>query len=235
VRFGKYQNWKVCPSNRCRAHCFCDSLFWLLQRSEEPFLPLFAPPDFFASEKERVWVAASPAKTRTRRPPRRNRHMTSTHCRSVALGRIIAPWAVKIAEFFGTIVKIILTIVENVRNSLHELGACCRQGYRKWSSCGEETAHSPSLPFSRCEAMGEGGRRPDEGSFPKSVAISTSIPAEIKSSHPPFGHPLPSLRTGEGKIGNRTPAENSHMRLPYCCREAGRRLMWEASSCFAPT
>jgi hypothetical protein len=50
--------------------------------------------------------------------------MTSTHCQSVALGRIIAPWAVKIAEFFGTIVKIILTIVENVRNSLHELGTC---------------------------------------------------------------------------------------------------------------
>jgi len=125
--------------------------------------------------------------------------MTSTRCRSVALGRIIAPWAVKIAEFFGTIVKIILTIVENVRNSLPELGACCREGYRIWSSCGEETAHSPSLPFSRCEAMGEGGRRPDEGSFPKSVAISTSIPAEIKSPHPPFGHPLPSLRTGEGE------------------------------------
>jgi hypothetical protein len=125
--------------------------------------------------------------------------MTSTHCKSVALGRIIAPWAVKIAEFFGTIVKIILTIVENVRNSLHELGACCREGYRIWSSCGEETAHSPSLPFSRCEAMGEGGRRPDGGSFPKSVAISTSIPAEIKSPHPPFGHPLPSLRTGEGE------------------------------------
>jgi hypothetical protein len=57
--------------------------------------------------------------------------MTSTHCQSVALGRIIAPWAVKIAEFFGTIVKIILTIVENVRNSLHELGACCRKARRR--------------------------------------------------------------------------------------------------------
>jgi len=57
--------------------------------------------------------------------------MTSTPCRSVALGRIIAPWAVKIAEFFGTIVKIILTIVENVRNSLHELGTCCRKAGRR--------------------------------------------------------------------------------------------------------
>jgi hypothetical protein len=52
--------------------------------------------------------------------------MTSTHCQSVALGRIITPWAVKIAEFFGTIVRIILTIVENIRNTVHELGACCR-------------------------------------------------------------------------------------------------------------
>jgi hypothetical protein len=82
--------------------------------------------------------------------------MTSTHCQSVALGRIIAPWAVKIAEFFGTIVKIILTTVEKVRNTVHKLGACCQKGYRIGSSCGEETAHSPSLPLSRCEAMGEG-------------------------------------------------------------------------------
>jgi hypothetical protein len=57
--------------------------------------------------------------------------MTSTHGQSVALGRIIAPWAVKIAGFFGTIVKIILTIVENVGNSLHELGACCRAAGRR--------------------------------------------------------------------------------------------------------
>jgi hypothetical protein len=116
----------------------------------------------------------------------------------VALGRIIAPWAVKIAEFFDSIVKIILTIVENVRNSLHELGTCCREGYRIWSSCGEETAHSPSLPFSRCEAMGEGGRRPDEGSFPKSVAISTSVPAEIKEPSPALRAPSPILADGRG-------------------------------------
>ena len=57
--------------------------------------------------------------------------MISTPCQSVALGRIIAPWAAKIAEFFGTIVKIILTIVENLRNSLHELGACCWKAGRR--------------------------------------------------------------------------------------------------------
>ena len=57
--------------------------------------------------------------------------MTSTHCKSVALGRIIAPWAVKIAEFLGTIVRIILTIVEKVRNTVHELGACCRKTERR--------------------------------------------------------------------------------------------------------
>ena len=57
--------------------------------------------------------------------------MTSTHCQSVALGRIITPWAVKIAEFFGTIVTLILTIVENVRTTGHELGACCRKAGRR--------------------------------------------------------------------------------------------------------
>ena len=57
--------------------------------------------------------------------------MTSTHCKSVALGRIIAPWAVKIAEFLGIIVRIILTIVEKVRNTVHELGACCRKTERR--------------------------------------------------------------------------------------------------------
>jgi hypothetical protein len=46
-----------------------------------------------------------------------------------------------------------------------------KQGYRIWGLRGEETGHSPSLPFSRCEAMGEGGRRPDKGSFVKSAAI----------------------------------------------------------------
>ena len=56
--------------------------------------------------------------------------MTSTHCQSVALGRIIAPWAVKIVEFFGAIVEAIVAHAENVRNTLHELGACCRNAGR---------------------------------------------------------------------------------------------------------
>ena len=59
--------------------------------------------------------------------PKRNRHMTGTLCRSVALGLIIAPWVVKIAEFFGIIVKTILSMVENVGNTLHEPGVCCRK------------------------------------------------------------------------------------------------------------
>jgi hypothetical protein len=53
--------------------------------------------------------------------------MTGTLCRSVALGLIIAPWVVKIAEFFGIIVKTILSMVGNVGNTLHEPGVCCRK------------------------------------------------------------------------------------------------------------
>jgi hypothetical protein len=53
--------------------------------------------------------------------------MTSMPCQSAALGRIIAPWAATIAEFFGIIVEIILANAENVRTILHELGACCRK------------------------------------------------------------------------------------------------------------
>jgi hypothetical protein len=52
--------------------------------------------------------------------------MTSALCRSAAPGRIIAPWAGKIAGFFRIIAKTILTIVEIVCKTLHALGACCR-------------------------------------------------------------------------------------------------------------
>jgi hypothetical protein len=53
--------------------------------------------------------------------------MTGTLCRSAALGCIIAPWVVKIAELFGIFVKTILSMVENVGNTLHEPGVCCRK------------------------------------------------------------------------------------------------------------
>jgi len=53
--------------------------------------------------------------------------MTSTPFQSAVLGGIIAPWAAKIAEFFGIIVEIILANAENVRTTLHEFGAYCRK------------------------------------------------------------------------------------------------------------
>jgi hypothetical protein len=83
--------------------------------------------------------------------------MTSTHCTSVALGRIIAPWAVKIAEFFGTIVKIILTIVENVRNTVHELGACCRKAGRRLMALRQGLSR-PMMP--KPKTMGRHARVP---------------------------------------------------------------------------
>jgi len=53
--------------------------------------------------------------------------MTSTLCQGAALGRIIAPWVVRIAELFGMIVNTILSMAENVSNTAHEPGVRCRK------------------------------------------------------------------------------------------------------------
>jgi len=57
--------------------------------------------------------------------------MTSTPCRSATLDGIIAPWAAKIAAFLGAIVETILTIAENIRNTVQELGAGGRKAGRR--------------------------------------------------------------------------------------------------------
>jgi hypothetical protein len=54
--------------------------------------------------------------------------MTSTLCQSAMFDRFIALWVAKIVEFLIAIVETILTIAMNVRTSLHEPGAICRQG-----------------------------------------------------------------------------------------------------------
>ncbi|WP_119273651.1 hypothetical protein [Taklimakanibacter deserti] len=51
--------------------------------------------------------------------------MTSTPCQSAAFDRIVVSWAAKIAEFFAVIVETILTIAENVHDTLHELSTSC--------------------------------------------------------------------------------------------------------------
>jgi len=56
--------------------------------------------------------------------------VTSPLCQSAAFGRIVAPWAAAIAELFAGIVEAILTIAENIRDTLHELSACCRKAGR---------------------------------------------------------------------------------------------------------
>ena len=61
--------------------------------------------------------------------------MTSTPFQSAALGGIIAPWAAKIAEFFGIIVEIILANAENVRTTLHGLGGRRLLALRPGLSC----------------------------------------------------------------------------------------------------
>jgi hypothetical protein len=52
--------------------------------------------------------------------------MTSSLCEDAAPGRIIAPWMVKTAEFFGIMIKIILSLVENAGDTSHESGIRCR-------------------------------------------------------------------------------------------------------------
>jgi len=56
--------------------------------------------------------------------------VTSPPCQSAAFGRIVAPWAAVIAELFAGIVATILTIAENIRDTVPELGAGCRKAGR---------------------------------------------------------------------------------------------------------
>src|SRR5688500_9146145 len=67
-----------------------------------------------------------------------------------------------------------------------------------WCSDSSPPLHHFPSP---ARSVGEGGRRPDEGSSAQRALISTSILAETKSPHPPFGHPLPLLRNGRGETG----------------------------------
>src|SRR5438552_18468848 len=51
---------------------------------------------------------------------------------------------------------------------------------------------------SPARSVGEGGRRPDEGSFSTRARISKAFALQTKSPHPPFGHPLPLSCNGRG-------------------------------------
>jgi hypothetical protein len=116
VRFGKYQDWKMCArSNRCRAHCFLSSLICYDGNVPTPH--------------RRQGLARS---------LKGIDHMTSTLCQSAALALaliIIALWVTKLAEFFGLAVKAILTIAEFVRPALPD---CAKTGPRLlvfWYRC----------------------------------------------------------------------------------------------------
>jgi len=64
--------------------------------------------------------------------------MTSTPC----------PSAAKIAAFFAIIVETIVTIAKNIRNTLHEFGACCRKIGRRLALCpGLSRPMMPKLGF----------------------------------------------------------------------------------------
>jgi len=81
--------------------------------------------------------------------------MTSTPCQSAALDRIIALWTAMVVAFFGAIVETIATIADNVCNTLHELGACCRKA-------GRRLALRPRLsrPMSKLETLGHHSKPP---------------------------------------------------------------------------
>ena len=58
--------------------------------------------------------------------------------------------------------------------------------------------HYPSFPLSRCEAMGEGGRRPGEGSFFDREKHFKSISFVDKEPSPALRAPSPILADGRG-------------------------------------
>src|SRR5436190_3915649 len=70
--------------------------------------------------------------------------------------------------------------------------------------------HSPSPVAKQWERVAEGRVR---ALSLTEKSISRAFLLWIKSPHPPFGHPLPSWRTGEGENWN------THMRLPCPCGE----------------
>src|SRR5206468_9618117 len=58
--------------------------------------------------------------------------------------------------------------------------------------------HYPSFPLSRCEAMGEGGRRPGEGSFFDREKHFKNISFVDKEPSPALRAPSPILADGRG-------------------------------------
>src|SRR5207244_12014739 len=84
--------------------------------------------------------------------------------------------------------------------------ACGRAVRRKLL---QSAGPSANFPLSRCEAMGEGGRRPGEGSFClpalrrgrflQQNESDVLIELEQRALNSPIGHPLPSWSTGEGE------------------------------------
>src|SRR5687768_6893473 len=56
------------------------------------------------------------------------------------------------------------------------------------------------FPFSRAARVGEGSRRPDEGSFVQRTLTSTSIHAETKSLTRPLAFAKPKLRFDRARL-----------------------------------
>jgi hypothetical protein len=144
--------------------------------------------------------------------------MTSTPCQSVALSRIIAPWAAKFAGFFGTIVKIILTIVENVRNTLHELGACCRKAGRRLMVLRPGLSR-PMLP--KLKTMGRHARLPSlQPPNPRAGSWSSLGP-------PGFDHAAGRVLLADTRQGRRgSPTTAGSISTSPCPRpDAGEKLV----------
>jgi hypothetical protein len=79
--------------------------------------------------------------------PKRNRHMTSTLCQSIALDRLIALWAAQIAGFLIAIVETILTIAR-ISVPLAKAGRCA---WRRLMAKIETMGHMPKLPSAECQ------------------------------------------------------------------------------------
>src|SRR5690349_6117240 len=69
--------------------------------------------------------------------------------------------------------------------------------------CGEGGEQSPIFPLARCAAMGEGGRRPGEGSLPARGRAFWSFAYFEEEPSSALRAPSPILRTGEGGMRER--------------------------------
>jgi hypothetical protein len=74
---------------------------------------------------------------------------------------------------------------------------------------------SPMFPLARCEAMGEGGRRPGEGSLPATRSVFENFAHWKNEPSSALRAPSPTLRAGEGELEGGDSSFDALLKIPY--------------------